>query len=93
MSTATGLGAGQSEVRIRVGERHFLFSKHPGKPSLQFDESSTVFPGVERSERGTKNDWFYTTSPRMCLHGLDRESFFLFELFSVRVKWERLGKI
>jgi hypothetical protein len=49
------------------------------------------FPGVKRpgheanhsspSSAKVKNEWSYTSTPSVCLHGVDREDFILFYLY------------
>jgi hypothetical protein len=72
--------------------RFFLSSKRPywlwGPPSLLFDGYRRSFPGLIRSGRDVnhspqssaeiKNEWRYTSSPLICLHGVDRENIALF---------------
>jgi hypothetical protein len=56
-----------------------------GPPSLRFNGYRGSFPEVGRSKRGVnrplastaqlQNEWSYTSTPSICLHGLDKEKF------------------
>jgi len=80
-------------------ERRFFFSpKHPdqlwGPPSFLFNGYIGSFPRVQQLEHdvdyspasGTKvkNKWSYTSTPHICLHGMNRDFSFSNVQFSVQ---------
>jgi hypothetical protein len=71
-------------------ERRFFFSpKHPdqlwGPPSFLFNGYTGSFPRVQQLEHDVdyspasstkvKNKWSYTSTPPICLHGINRDIF------------------
>jgi hypothetical protein len=71
-------------------ERRFFFSpKHPdqfwGPTSFLFNAYCGSFPGIQQLEHvdyshpsttKVKNKWNYTSTPPICLHGMDRDNFY-----------------
>jgi len=64
-----------------------------GPSSLLFNEHRGTCPGVKRPERKVdylpppsvevKNEWSYTSTPAICLCGVDRDSFSFFDLTQI----------
>ena len=89
ISTATVLSTGRSGFRISVEPRDFfLYSKMSGQvPGLTqpLHGYKDSFPGAKwlecednhwpPSNAEVRNDWSYTSTPPVGLHGMDRENF------------------
>jgi len=82
----TELGFGWSQVRISVGASEFSLEHWLwGPPSFLLSGYRVSFSVAKREVKYSpqyisevKNGWSYASAPRVCLHGVGRESFTLF---------------
>jgi len=85
VSTASRQGTGWSGVGIPVEARDFFPSpKHPDRLwtplTIQFNGTGVRWVGRDidhspSSSAEVKNEWSYTSTSPICLHGMDRENF------------------
>jgi len=108
VGTATGLRAGRSDVlNIDRGKKFFSSPKRPDRLwsplRLPFNGHRFSFPEAKRPGREinhsplpsaeARDEWSYTSTSSMCLHGVERENFtFCVPVFHIFYFFECLSR-